>query len=106
MAFKAGKKRFDYAANGLELPQTVTTDYRVWCRQELQREFQRLSEADQKRVTEYLAPHGGVEALFADGEIDAGMDEDLTIPFPERAPQSLFTLLKIWAFGTARNVPK
>lgn len=106
MAFKAGKKRFDYSANGLELPQTVTTDYRVWCRQELQREFQRLTEADQQRVQDFLSPHGGLASLFQDGEVDAGMDDDLKIPFPEREPQSLITLLKIWAFGTARNVPK
>jgi len=106
LAFKAGKKRFNYSANGLELPQTVTTDYRVWCRQELQRAYQALSEADQQRVQSLLAPHGGLDSLFADGEIDSGLDEDLKLPFPARPDISKWQQLKIWIMGTARNVPR
>lgn len=106
MAFKAGKKRFNYSANGLELPQTVTTDYRVWCRQELQREYQRLSDAEQARVEAMLVPHGGLAELFADGEVDAGMDADLSIPFPARPEMSFARRLYVWVMGTARNVPK
>lgn len=105
MAFDAGKKRFDFSAGGLDLPQTVTTHYRVWCREELQREYKRLSDADRQRVNEYFAPYGGVEPLLAGGEINAGMDEDLRIPFAERKQKSLWQMVQVWLFGTARNVP-
>lgn len=106
LAFQAGKKRFDFSANGLDLPQTVTTDYRVWCRQQLQREYQKLSAENQTKVMQFLQNHGGLEALLADGEIDSGLDEDLRIPFAQRQPQPWWTAMKIWISGTARNVPK
>lgn len=105
VAFAAGDKRFDFYAGGLDLPQTVTTHYRVWCRQELQREYARLSDADRQRVNDFLTPYGGVSALLEGGEINAGMDEDLSIPFTEREQMPLWKTVKVWLFGTARNTP-
>lgn len=105
-AFKAGQQRFNFSANGLALPKTVTTDYRVWCRQVLQRDYAALADEHKAVVQEMLAPHGGVDALFAGGEIDAGMDEDLAIPFPARPEISMGKRLYVWLMGTARNVPK
>ncbi len=43
LAFRARKKVFDFESGGLSLPGTRTTDYRVWCRQDLQRLFNALN---------------------------------------------------------------
>ena len=81
VAFKQGKKRFDYQGNSLAFKQTVTTNYRVWCRQELQREFSLLTNGNQQKVEALFAPVGGIDALHQDGVIDSGMDEQFQLPF-------------------------
>jgi glutathione S-transferase len=80
LAFKAGQKRFDYQGHTLAFKQTVTTSYRVWCRQELQREFSSLNEADQKKVESLFASVGGLEILHRDGVIESGMTEQFQLP--------------------------
>ena len=80
IAFSQRRKRFDYQGNSLSFRQTVTTNYRVWCRQELQREFSLLSAEDQKKVERPFAPAGGLDALHKDGVIDSGMAEQFQLP--------------------------
>ena len=102
-AFRDGQRRFDFSAGGLQLPGTHTTDYRVWCRQDLQRQLAGLSDADRDRVVALLQPHGGVAALLADGEIDSGLDDELKIPFKARPPASAWHRARVWLFGNPRQ---
>jgi hypothetical protein len=103
LAFRAEKKAFDYSAGDLSLPGTRTTDYRVWCRQDLQRAFNALAAAEQTRVREFLAPYGGIEALLADGVIDSGLDAELALPFAPRTPASRWRRAWVWLNGTPRQ---
>ena len=80
VAFRDGQARFDYRGNSLEFKQTVTTHYRVWCRQEIQREFAALSEADQQRVEDLFASVGGLASLNVDGVIESGMGQRFQLP--------------------------
>lgn len=79
-AFQGKKKRFDFEGNHHTFMGTVTTEYRVWCRQELQREFSLLSFEEQSKVENLFKPYGGLSILHRDGVIDSGMDERLTLP--------------------------
>jgi len=80
LAFKQGKKRFDYQGDSFTFRQTVTTHYRVWCRQNLQREFLLLSEADKNRVLALFESIGGISDLIHGEVIDSGLDDKLQLP--------------------------
>ena len=80
VAFKSQSKRFDFKGKNLSFPRTITTDYRVWCREEVQREFSELSEADQQRVNDLFESVGGLDALHLDGVIESDMSEQFKLP--------------------------
>jgi len=100
LAFRDGKRRFDYKGQSLSFSGTVTTHYRVWCREQLQAEFSALSEENQSRVTLLFERAGGLDSLHQDGVIKSELDEELSIPKPEQhEPISLKMIL----LGQARN---
>ena len=103
LAFRAHKPAFDFEAGGLRLPGTRTTDYRVWCRQDLQRLFNALGEMEQIRVREFLQPFGSIDALLADGEIDSGLDDELKLPFAPRPLAPFWHRAWVWANGNPRQ---
>ncbi|WP_421717327.1 glutathione S-transferase family protein [Algiphilus sp.] len=79
-AYRDGRKRFDVACAAFALKGTVTHRYRVWCRQALQRRFAALDVDAQSRVEALFAAHGGLQALHADGVIDACMEDHFVLP--------------------------
>lgn len=80
VAFSQGDKRFNYQGKTHRFDNTVTTNYRVWCRQELQRVFDALNSADQQRVESLFEAHGGLASLYQDGVIDSGMGVQFELP--------------------------
>ena len=101
IAFSSGKKRFNYQGETLAFANTVTTDYRVWCRQQLQARFYDLSANEQQQVNQLFAKAGGLSSLHQDGVIDSGQDQQ---PLPID-PQKMSTKPS-WAqqiFGQPRN---
>ncbi|MCP3906587.1 MAG: glutathione S-transferase [Oceanicoccus sp.] len=102
VAFSQGKKRFDYKGNSLTFNGTVTTDYRVFCRQELQREFSLLTKDDQQRVEQVFANVGGIASLHQDGVIDSGLTKDYQLPVDPTTVKAKPTLAKR-IFGQPRN---
>lgn len=80
LAFAEHKKRFDFVGDSLRFDATVTTHYRVWCRQELQREFGNLDAGDQQRVASLFREAGGLDSLHRDGVIDSGLGERFQLP--------------------------
>lgn len=102
LAFRDGVKRFDYQGDNFVFRGTATTNYRVWCRQELQREFSLLSAEDQARVETLFAPVGGLQSLHADGVIDSKMDAELQLP---RDPKTVKNRPGLFAryYGQPRN---
>ena len=106
VAWKNKKKRFDFKGGEYTFPKTATTHYRVWCRQELQRHWARLEDAQQEQVKDILSEFGDLEALHLDGDIDSGLDEELSLPFKARPKRSLWTRFHAWFFGMARETKK
>lgn len=102
LAFSLEKKRFDYQGDSLTFKQTVTTRYRVWCRQTLQHEFSMLGCDEQKKVNALFAPVGGIDALHENGVIDSGMSEQFNLPIdPTQVKQTPGLLTRY--LGQARN---
>ena len=102
LAFKQNKNRFDFKGNHHMFKKTVTTDYRVWCRQELQREYSLLGPNDQKKVEALFAPYGGLRSLHLDGVIDSKMDDRLKLPINPLQVKKKPGLIRRF-FGQARN---
>ena len=102
VAFKQNKKRFDFAGDSIDFKNTVTTDYRVWCRQELQREFDMLSPEDKNKVEGLFSSAGGLSALHEGGLIDSGMSEQFKLPIDPKTVSKKPTLLQRF-LGQPRN---
>lgn len=102
VAFAQGQPRFNYRGKTLSFTNTVTTNYRVWCRQELQREFALLKAADQQRVTDLFTGVGGIESLHADGVIESGLGEQFCLPVSP-ASKSAKLSVRQKLFGQPRN---
>ncbi|ARN75225.1 glutathione S-transferase family protein [Oceanicoccus sagamiensis] len=102
MAFANGQQRFDYQGNSLAFPGTVTTHYRVWCRQQLQREFALLNPEQQQRIEQCFAMAGGLASLHQDGVIDSGLDQQLQLPITAATVKNTLTLRQK-IFGQPRN---
>ena len=102
LAFSNDKKRFDYEGDSLTFRGTVTTDYRVWCRQELQREFSLLGKDDQQRVEQLFDKVGGITSLHQDGMIDSGLAQNYQLPVDPATVRVKPSLAKR-IFGQPRN---
>lgn len=101
-AWREGKVRFDFTGMSIQFPHTVTTQYRVWCREQLRKCYTDLDDADRERVNALFAPHGGLKSL-TDGEpVDSGLDEMLMLPHKPRSPRRKQSL-RMWLLGQARN---
>lgn len=101
-AWQAGRKRFDFTGATVSFPATVTTQYRVWCREQLRKQFSSLGESDRRRVAGLFEPHGGLGALTTGDPVESGLDERLALPLRPHAPRRKQTL-KLWLLGQARN---
>ena len=101
-AWQAGVKRFDFAGKSIGFSGTLTTQYRVWCRERLRQFYFDLEREARTAVDKLFLPNGGLASLAAGPTIDSGLDEALQIPRPprqERRKQSL--KLRLW--GQPRN---
>jgi len=103
LAHQDGKKTFDYRGATLELRSTITTTYRVWCREVQQERYTALSDNDQQRVSSLFAPHGGLDALFADGTIASGLADRFRLPIDPEASDPFKQSLKVKLLGQPRN---
>jgi len=97
------KKTFDYRGATFELRKTVTTTYRVWCREVLQKRYAALGDSDRQRVSALFAPHGGLDVLFADGTIPSGLVERFRLPLDPESSGPFKQSLKIKLLGQPRN---
>jgi glutathione S-transferase len=103
LAHQDGKKTFDYRGTTLEFRNTITTTYRVWCREVLQTRYLALGDNDRRRVSALFAPHGGLDALFADGTIASGLADHFRLPLAPKVSGPFKQSLKIKALGQPRN---
>jgi glutathione S-transferase len=103
LAFQNGKERFTHKGNTFRFQGTKTTHYRVYCREVLQREFNALKELEQRRLEDLFAPHGGLNALHAEGIIESGIADQFILPLDPSTRPERKQGLKSRVFGQPRN---
>ena len=103
LAHQAGRKRFDFRGDNLRFPGTITTTYRVWCREVLQQRYHDLPEQARRRVDDLFSKSGGLEALFTDGMISSGIADRFRLPRDPQVAGRVRRSFKISLFGQPRN---
>lgn len=103
LAHKDSRKRFNYSGSTFTFNNTKTTDYRVWCREELQARYGALSSNDRERVEELFSPYGGLGSLLKDGIIDSGIGKRYVLPINPNKREAFKVSLATSLLGQPRN---
>lgn len=80
VAYREGRRRFDWTVQGVTYRATPVVRYRVWCRERLQERFEALPPAARPAVQQRLHEVGAFEPLFADGVIRSRLHEGAQPP--------------------------
>ena len=80
-AWKAKQDHFDVDIEGAPYRNIRTARYRVWCLEEIRRDFELLSDTNQLEVRRRLEAHGCWEPLWRVKDPASGLDPDRTAPF-------------------------
>ena len=92
VAWRDGRRTFDYEVQGVAYRSLPVVRYRVWCRERLQQHVDALPEAARETVQALLEAHGCWEPLWRDGTIASHLHDD-TAP-PECRPPARRGLLR------------
>ena len=84
LAFQQGEKNFSSVIQGVEYQDLTTVHYRVFCREQLQKEFLLLEGENREVVEAWLRPLGVIDMLMADGVIESNWDPNGLLPFGVR----------------------
>lgn len=102
-AHQAGQKRFDFNGVNFVFKGTKTTNYRVWCLEELQRLYAALSDEDQRQVSVLFKPYGGIAPLSGQEIIESGLANDYVLPLRPEETTVKKPSWKTRLFGQPRN---
>ncbi len=80
-AWKAKLDQFDVEIEDVTYRRIRTSQYRVWCLEELQRHFEELPAADQDDVRARLEAHGCWDPLWRIRDTASGVDPERRAPF-------------------------
>jgi uncharacterized protein YfbU (UPF0304 family) len=80
---RLGLSHFDVDIEGAPYRRIRTAHYRVWCLEELRRQFEELSESHQRVVRARLEAHGCLAPLWRVENPASGIDPERKAPFAE-----------------------
>jgi glutathione S-transferase len=104
-AYARGEDRFETTIQGVQYRRLPTSQYRVWCLEELRRHVQALPDEARARVQAVLERHGAWAPLWATGDLDSGWDPDGLAPFARPRPLDRPTQRRAAKFGTMWGRP-
>ncbi len=81
LAVQAGNKRFSPTVDGVTYAGARVSPYRVWCLEELRRQYLALPEAPRAEVQNILQRHDCWEPLWRIETLNSGVNEGVTLPF-------------------------
>lgn len=99
-------KRFDFSASGVTYPDLPVSQYRVWCRGELQRSYEALPVDVKKQLGERLEGHDLDELMNRYGIVESGLEHEYQLPLTRKyAPARGLQKLKLSINGTPQDMP-
>ncbi|HYC00002.1 MAG TPA: glutathione S-transferase family protein [Candidatus Limnocylindrales bacterium] len=99
-AWRENCRRFDVTVQGVTYRNLPVVQYRVWCRQELQRHYAALPEAARAQVERTLVQAGCMEPLLRDGTIESGLHATSRPPICQPRPMSFRQKFAGYVTGT------
>lgn len=109
VAFREGRRVFDWTVQGVTYRATPVVQYRVWCRERLQASLAALPEGAGTAVRARLERAGALMPLLRDGSIASGLHPSDGPPPPLCAPRGrpgFVTALRGSSWNPARSSPR
>lgn len=79
-AWHKGASTCSYEVQGVRYEKTRTYNYRVWCREQLQKRYFELPSTAAESVRAILQHYGGWDGLMSEPQIQSGLDPEGTAP--------------------------
>jgi len=105
LAWRAGRRRFDFSVQGAQYRGLPVVQYRVWCRERLQQHYAALPEEARAPVDELLAASGALRPLLADRVIASGLYADTQPPLCRPRAVGAMDRLRHFFTGTHWQMP-
>lgn len=104
-AWREGRKRFNLVLGDVSYPRLPISQYRVWCRGELQRAWAALPKEVRDRVASRMP--GDPDALLKEsGLIESGLENEFHLPLQRNArPARGLRRLRLMLNGTPTDMP-
>lgn len=106
VAWREGRKTFDFTVQGTTYRRLPVVQYRVWCRERLQAHWDNVPAVARTAVEQLLRDSGAWEPLFRDGRIASGLHTDGTQPLCQPRAVSWAERLIRFAVGTHWHTPR
>ena len=105
MAWRDGRKTFDFDVQGVHYCKLPVVQYRVWCRERLQQHWEVLPANARADAEHLLRAHGMLEPLLRDGYIQSGLHSTSTPPVCTPRKITLGDKLTRYLIGTHWHAP-
>jgi glutathione S-transferase len=106
VAWRQGRKTFDFKVRGTQYRKLPVVQYRVWCRERLQAHLGQVPANARPAVECLLQESGALEPLLRDGHIASGLHDDSAPPLCNPRRVSLSDKLRRFITGTHWHAPK
>jgi glutathione S-transferase len=100
VAWRSGRRRFDFALGGVVYRNLPVVHYRVWCRERLQDHFEALAPAAGEKLRATLSAAGAWEPLWRDGKIVSHLHDGSTPPVCRPSTLTWLERARALVFGT------
>jgi len=105
IAWREGRRTFDFTVQGVTYRSVPTVQYRVWCREQLQRRLAEIPAASKPAVEQRLQRHGCLAPLQAEGVIASHLHDGASPPVCTPTSVGRFDLLWRSITGTHWHKP-
>lgn len=105
LAWREGRRRFDFTVQGVTYRSLPTVQYRVWCREQLQRRLAEAVAASGEAIEQRLRAHGCLQPLQAEGVVASHLHDGAAPPLC--TPRKVGKLDLLWrsVVGTHWHTP-
>lgn len=106
LAWRAGRRHFDFTVQGTTYRRLPVVQYRVWCRERLQQHFEALTDDARAAVEALLRSTGCLEPLLAEGRIASDLYTDTPPPLCRPRAIGAAERLRRFITGTHWDAPR